>query len=97
MPGFKIIQDHLHRKMSQSFQTSLRTLEGQTLGNYENGQFKARLYGGEDELFFEILMDNDPTNSYEKEAYEPLEVMAKSFDVNEMYIWNQTVKNYVLL
>jgi len=97
MAGFKIVEDHHHRKLSQRYQTSLGSLEGQTLGDYENGQFKVRLYGGEDELLFDILMDNDPANSYEKEAFEPLEVMARSFDVNEMYIWNQRLRDYELL
>jgi len=97
MPGFKIVGDHHHRLLSEQYKTSLKSLEGQTIGNYENGQYKARLYGGDDVLLFEILMDNNPAKSYEKEAYEPLEIMAKSFDVNEMYIWNQNVRDYELL
>jgi len=98
MAGFKVIFDNFHRKMRLESSIEIPVLEGQTHGDYQEGTFKVRLHGGDhDELMFEIAMDHNPFTASEKDVFEPLEILAKTFDVNAMYAFNPSNKNYELM
>lgn len=98
MAGFKVIRDNFHRAIKEFSSVEIPILEGQVHGDYQDGEFKVRLHGGEnDELMFEVVMDHNPFTASEKEVFEPLEVLAKTFDVNAMYAFNPTNKNYELM
>lgn len=98
MAGFKVVRDDFHRAMMKESLIKIPILEGQTHGDYQDGQYKVRLHGGEeDQLMFEIVMDKDPFTASERDVFEPLEILAKTFDVNAMYALNPTNDNYELM
>lgn len=98
MGGFKIVRDEFHKKINQEMLVEIPTLEGQVFGDYLDGNFRIRLNGGDEDLMmFEIVMDSNPFTASEKDVFEPLDILATTFDVNEMYAFNPKNKRYELM